>query len=512
MTFQKKIIFGGVSSTIGRIVINVLNLILIPTLFGALNKEELGIWFLLAQSTSFVGLMDLGLSPTLTRRIAMSKGSGFKSKKRNSSSVFIPPIEDLIATAKKTYNYLFWIVLIVTILIGFFFFDKLNYENLDKNTVYIAWIFISISNATNVWGSLWSSILRGLGYVGWDAVYDSITKSITILLQLAIALLGGGVIWLAVAGTLGAIALRISMYLFLKSREGELLKQEGEFDRRFLKNMLDPSIKAWVTALGAFIVLKTDQYFIAYFEGSDKIPSYHAAYQLIFNLYFVAVSFASSSSVFVSRLWHSNEIKKIHDLVFKNLRGGLVIFIAGGIYLYFNGQSIIELWLGEGNFVGLPILMIFTVMLFLEAQHVIVAHCSRATEDEAFAGWAMGAGVINLILTYLLIQKYGLMGVALSTLIAQLFTNNWYTLYRGFSRLKISFANYFNRVVVPVFSFGICIWGLLFLLNYVMEDLLFVITSFLLTCTLLGIYLLYSILGYEEIIQYIKVKINNDLD
>ena len=51
-------------------------LILLPVLFHALPKEELGIWLLFGQSWAAMGILDLGLTVTLTRRIALAKGKG----------------------------------------------------------------------------------------------------------------------------------------------------------------------------------------------------------------------------------------------------------------------------------------------------------------------------------------------------------------------------------------------------------------------------------------------------
>ena len=89
-------------------------------------------------------------------------------------------------------------------------------------------------------------------------------------------------------------------------------------------------------------------------------------------------------------------------------------------------------------------------MLLLEAQHVIFASAARSTEDEVYALWALGAGVLNLLLTWILVQRLGLLGVALGTLLAQITTNNWYAVVHPMSRLQISFATYAGRVLLPL--------------------------------------------------------------
>ena len=74
MSVTRRIAFGAGASWFSRGVTILLGLILLPVLFRHLPKEELGVWLLLGQSWAAMGILDLGIAVTLTRRIALAKG------------------------------------------------------------------------------------------------------------------------------------------------------------------------------------------------------------------------------------------------------------------------------------------------------------------------------------------------------------------------------------------------------------------------------------------------------
>jgi hypothetical protein len=58
-----------------------------------------------------------------------------------------------------------------------------------------------------------------------------------------------------------------------------------------------------------------------------------------------------------------------------------------------------------------------------------------------------------------------MLGLALSTLVAQALTNNWFMVYRALGRLEVSFAEHLRRVLIPCLVIFVTALGLGFLLN-----------------------------------------------
>jgi O-antigen/teichoic acid export membrane protein len=126
-----------------------------------------------------------------------------------------------------------------------------------------------------------------------------------------------------------------------------------------------------------------------------------------------------------------------------NTTAGMIIQIAAVSIIAVFGDYIMQLWLGKGHFVGWGILWVFCIMLTLENHHVIFARFGMSAKtDPTWGKMSIISGVINLTLTYIGVKLYGLMGVALGTMIAQMLTNNWYAVAKTLQIIQMRFMNY----------------------------------------------------------------------
>ena len=450
MSVTKRIAFGAAASWFSRGVTIILALVLLPVLFHHLAKEELGVWLLLAQTSALLFILDFGLSAVLTRRIALAKGKSGSDPEAPLNDETRREIADLVESGRRLFLALAFATFVISCLSGFIYLQNLRLTTLSVPVVWTAWAILCLSQSFGVWSQVWNCLLNGVGYVGWDAVLGSFIVTITLVAQIAALYVGGGLIALAAVAAVGLFVQRYLLLGFARRRRPELFQIRGKYDGALVRGMISPSLRAWATGVGILMVLNTDQFFIASLSGAAQIPAYRAAYLVIYNLNMMASTFAGASAVFISHLWQAGQIAEVHRVVVRNLRLGLGIMTSGGACILVLGPRLFDVWLGPGNFIGLPILTIFFVLTFLESQCYIITLGSRATEDEAFAIWALGAGVLKMTLSAILGLRYGLIGIAASTLIAQLATNHWYMVYRGLKRLGISLESHVVNVLLPV--------------------------------------------------------------
>jgi O-antigen/teichoic acid export membrane protein len=450
VSVTKRIVFGAAASWLSRGVTIVLSLVVMPVLFHYLGKEELGVWFLLAQTSALLLIFDFGLSFTLTRWIALAKGKSGSDPSVPLNEESRREIADLVESGRRVFFCLAIGTFLITTLSGFYYLQRLHLTTLSLPVVWTAWGILCLSQAFGVWAMVWNCLLNGVGYVGWDAVLNSFVTTATLLAQIGALYLGGGLVTLAAITAIGQFTQRFLLLGFARNRRPELFHIRGSYNGTLVWSMVAPSLKAWATGLGILMVLNTDQFFIASLAGVAQIPAYRAAFLVFYNLNQMASTAGGASAVFISHLWQAGQIAEVHRVVVRNLRFGLGIMAAGGACILVLGPRLFDVWLGKGNFIGHPILAIFFALIFLESQCYIVTLGSRATEDEAFAFSALGAGILKLALSALLGIYYGLLGIAASMLIAELFTNHWYMVYRGLKRLRISLESHLVTVILPV--------------------------------------------------------------
>lgn len=450
MSVTKRIAFGAAASWFSRGITILLGLVLLPVLFRHLPKEELGVWLLLGQSWAAMGILDLGVGITLTRRIAMAKGKSGGDPEAQLTEESKQEIADLVACGRRIYRFMAVGVFLVTCGLGFLYLRNLQLNSVSLGTAWLAWAILCAAQGFTVWGTVWTCLLQGVGYVGWDAIIASFVQAAMLTAQMIAVLCGGGLIALATLATFGAITQRFLTRWLARRRKPELFALKGNWNPKVLQGMTSLAFRAWLTAVGTMFIFNSDQFFIASAQGAEKIPAYRAAYLVVLNLNMLAITFASSSTVFVSCLWQACEFKQVHRVVQRNLRLGLLIMLSGAACVIALGSSLFDAWIGPGKFIGFPTLIVFTALLVFETHSFIIVASSRATEDEAFVVSTLTAGILKLCLSWLLMQRYGLLGIASGTLIAQLLTNNWFMAFRGLRRLRMSLRDHFQTVIMPV--------------------------------------------------------------
>ncbi|HEY2573642.1 MAG TPA: hypothetical protein VGH65_06225, partial [Verrucomicrobiaceae bacterium] len=346
MSLTRRIFFGAAASWFSRGLTILLGLILLPVLFRTLPKEELGVWLLLGQTWATLGILDLGFGVTLTRRIAFARGKSGSNPASPLSETTIKEIADLLATGVRIYRLLAVLSLILAFTLGAFYLRSLPLAEVAAASVWTTWAILCVSFALTTWATPWACLLQGVGYVGWDAVLTSFVAALTLVGQIAAALFGGGLISLATVAVVGALAQRFVFFAFARRKRPDLFRLKGSWQPECFQSMKPLALRAWLTAVGSSLILYTDQFVIASFEGASELPAYRAAWVLVHNFTIVAVTFATASGVFVSHLWQEQNIHQVHRLLLRNVRLGWLVMLGTATVLLFAGEALFDIWLG----------------------------------------------------------------------------------------------------------------------------------------------------------------------
>jgi len=449
MSTSRRIVFAAASHWFSRGVTIVLGLLLMPILLGHLPKEEVGIWLLLGQSWAVLGVLDLGFGVTLTRRIALAKGKSGGNPDTPLTPESLEEIADLVAAGRRISRWMAVGVFLISWSLGFIYLRNLDLHSTSHAAVWIAWTILCASQGLTVWATIWTCLLQGLGYVGWDALLVTAINGLVLLGQIMAVLLGGGVVSLASIATVGVMAQRLIIRGFAARRTPELFALKGRWNPAVVQGMPGLALRAWLSSLGTVLVFNTDGFFIASAEGAENIPAFRAAFLVVLNVHMLATVLSQSSFVFISQLWQAGQHEEVRAIVQRNLRLGLGFMICGGTAIFFAGESLFNVWLGPSNYVGPVTVAVFVLLFILEQQAFIISTGCRATDYEPFAAWMMVGGLLKLLLAFPMMQWLGLLGLALATLIAQLTTAHWFVTQHGLARLGYPWSRYIKSVLLP---------------------------------------------------------------
>jgi O-antigen/teichoic acid export membrane protein len=455
------IFFGGAAAGISRVLSIGLGLALMPVLFRHLPRHELGVWLLFGQTWTALGVFDLGFGVIMTRRIAFAFGRS-QSPDQNVSGAN-GEILDLVATGHRIYVVLAFCAFAISFGAGWLYLTTVEPSAQHSTEIWITWGVLCLGRACAIWTTASTCLMQGLGYVGWDTLIASFLNAVALVLQIGAVLLGFRMITLAGIAAMAALTQRAVVVIFLRKRKLGLLAGAGRWRFELFREMLPASLRVWLTTVGCLLVANSDPFFIASSQGASAIPSYRAAFVLIVNLHLIAGVFSAASPVFVSQLWQKNDLSQIKRVLVQNARIGLWTMACGAGAILSLGPTLFQSWLGPGNFIGYPVLVLFLVSFVLEHHANVFSTCARATGDEAYGLSSLGTGLLKLLLAWLLTRRFGLAGLAASTLLAQAILNDWFMVYRSVVRLKVNFGEHVLRVLVPcagLFMVALCV-GLL---------------------------------------------------
>ena len=421
------------------------NLLLLPVLFRHLPGDALGTWLLLGQAGALLGFLDFGMSNVLMRRVAFtSVPQGSEDPAARAQRLVA-----LMAPAKLLYRGAAVIAVALGLGAGWVFLGRVGLSAELRGAARVAWTLLCLSQAVNLSGGLWSAALAGLGHVAASAAVGSVNGLLTLTALAITALAGGGIQSLALVALAGSLVQRWATLQLVLRKEPSLRALPCRWDRSAADALLVPALKYWVTELGAVLLLRTDQFFIAGFRSPAQIPTYYAGYTLIYNMAMVAMAVGDASVVYVSRLWSEGRADAARILVLRGLRTGLALILSGAAVMFWIGDAVLGVWLGPGHFVGWPVFLTFCAMLALFVQQSLLFGFSRATEHEVYAPCYLAAGALNVLITWALIGPLGLLGVALGTLFAQMLTTNWFVPVTALRRLGIAGDAYLKQAVAP---------------------------------------------------------------
>ncbi len=251
------------------------------------------------------------------------------------------------------------------------------------------------------------------------------------LFKIILIVLNADVIFFSGAMTLNSFFYALFLIIFFRKEMMPLsiLKFKISTSISFLK-------ETWPLILsGLFIALYTriDHIMIRFFLDEEALGQYAVSSRITTTIYLISI--VLSTSLFPAILHaksrgpveYKKRLQSLSDFLFILAVGIGVLYLTIGkpIFLFFFGDKyipaseVLQVHIWSCVFVFLGIL--YSNWLIAEEQQI-------STLIRTFGG-----AVINIILNFLMIPRYGIMGAAISTLVAQFLAS-----YAGFALLKIS--------------------------------------------------------------------------
>lgn len=412
----RQTVLAAVASKGANILIGLLS---VPLTLRYLGAERYGLWATLSTLLMWVRIADFGIGNGLTNILIEAE-----AKQR----------PDL---ARKVIATTFWVLLMVMLALlavlrlawwGVAGTDAFDGHALSIDSEFSAAFAVTagillLSVPLSITSTTLRAYQQGMVVHSWEAVANIIS-----LLGLLLAIfMGAGVVGLvaASAGSSFVVAVLATIWLFCWSRPG-LRPRLSDFDRSEVPRLFTNGFERFVLQISALVLFESDNLIIAKFVGVEAVGPYALVHRMFYMLILAQTAILAPFSPAYADAAARNEWSWITWTFKRTLVIGMVVVgVLVGVLLL-NARVILHFWTG-GRF-DAP-----TVLILLMAIWTLIAAWGNT-----FAFLQMGLGRlrmqvicsclmagVNLLLSILWGQRYGVVGVLSATIVSYTVTSLW---------------------------------------------------------------------------------------
>lgn len=411
------------------------------------------------QFTGYLYLMDFGVRESIVRYTSRFNAKGYKTI-----------LNQILSTALVLYSFIA-LVSLLFVAVSAWFFPTLfgispELENEVRLVVLISGLTVSQAFIFNVF----SGILMGL-HRAYLANFFNILISL-IRAGLIVYFLGAGygivalsAIQLFIGFCTGIVLLFLALRMLNQAdlKFNFILRGRKRFSA-IARRLFNYSIFVFVNNIASKVIFATDAIVIGIFLPVSQVTFYAIPGSLIG---YLRQLMTASSYVFNPVTSHYAALGKQHQVrsvLSSGSRFNLFVGFPVAITYILLGTEFIGLWMGEeyADQSGAVIVVLGIAQLLTLHEYTLLGVLYGLSKHKVLAYWRIGEAVINLLLSIVLIQYYGLIGVAYGTAIPHIFIALVFLPLYARKACGISLSEYwlasFVRPVLGILPYVFAVW------------------------------------------------------
>lgn len=310
---------------------------------------------------------------------------------------------------KNSIWFSFFISLIVGLVIYFLNFYYPSILNIEPDLLYLALIFIPIS----LMSLLLKNLLVGIGEIKLDNKLTIYTRIITTLILVCIVSFFNIDVMIVIS--IFGIGLLIDFFLVYSKLKKEITYRY-KLSVKLLKKVSTFGFKAYLSAIFAFLVLKSDLFFVNYYLTKTDLGHYSLAVSFIDYIYILPVVIGTVLFQKLSSLKKNDEKYNLMKKITFTFSGVYFVFL---VIVYFLSEYLITFLYGE-QFRDSVILvnLLLIGIFFMGIETIQVQYLNTIGFPKEIIYYWIIALFINIAIILNFIEQYGLVAVAMSTVIS----------------------------------------------------------------------------------------------
>jgi len=433
----------NISSNMMQLIVNlVVTFIMAPIYLLMMGHHDYGLREMVLALIGYMGLLDLGMQPTVSRFVAMHNASG----ERHSLLVVYATSMLFMAAVGLLLAVLFW-------LWALSYPQTLAPETGGDIEKYVHYLLIVGANLLFLFPRLvMESYLEGFQRYYFKNIINIISTILFAVLTYNLMTRDNALVLFASLTTVFSLFRLVIFMAILRGPKLGVYLDLRVFSWVKLKEMLKFGVKSCIQGAAGTVETMSDRLVIGTILGPGSVPLYTIPYTLVSNINNITMTLTHVFMPMFSDLiprGDQQKIVKIYMVASKLVVGLVVVPMAVGVNLV--GGPFIHIWM-KGAFEQSTVQVIIALLSVYFAVPKLNPFAGRyltaINRHGIFARVGVFSALTNLTLSIMFVMKYGIIGAALGSVFPVFITTPIF-LAHACRHLGVTMSHYIQKTLLP---------------------------------------------------------------
>jgi O-antigen/teichoic acid export membrane protein len=417
----------------------IIGLVMLPFNLHHLGKDAYGLWMLTGSLTIHFSVLDLGYGGALTKFMAQYRAH------RNARA-----LNEIASTLFFVFAAIGVLAYLVAMVLAFNLEHIFRLDAAQAETGKWILLTVGLTIAMNFPFSVYGGVISG--FQRYDANnMVAIGSSITVALVNVVVLTSGyGLITLVISTT----AVRMLAYFIYRRNAYRIYPalsiKWSLFRRDRLKEATSFSVYASIIDWANKLNYELDEVVIGAFMGSGPVAVWAVADRIISGVQRLTNQLNGVLFPVIVESDATNRIARLQKLLVEGTRLSLATVAPIAVMLIMLAHPLVHAWVGDKMIESAVVIQILAVAVALRVGNATGTTLLKGSGQVRYLAFVnIATGVVNLLLSALLIRAFGLVGVAAGTLAPIAFSSIFVLFPASVRRVDMTVGQGFRRAVWP---------------------------------------------------------------
>ncbi|HAT03328.1 MAG TPA: hypothetical protein DCS29_00935 [Candidatus Magasanikbacteria bacterium] len=422
-SMKDKIFFGTTTGTVFKFIGVLIGFVTVPLILKSLGVEMYGVYTLLVSVTGFLGFTNFGLTTALTNEINYLR----TDKKWNEINKIFSSVCMFFLVITLPLVLLISAGLYTDILDLSFFLKGFEHQEDYVRVVLSVLLIFAIFRILFI--DTVRALYHGVNMVSRYNTYNIVWAAFYGVVLVIFLFTKPTLLDLIIFQGLSEI-IRLVIFIYLFKRMHIWFRMHPRlFAIRDISLVAKSGMAFFILSITTSIILKTDHLLLSHYIGVSSIAVYAIGYKL-FKLASDALPVATAAYPLVAGLHQEDDVRGLQILYHRTLRLNMIVKFIPFIFICLYARQIITLWVGADLFYSqlLVVIFFFSFVSFTwSGSHWLFINAMSLHKTQVAP--SILEATLNIALSVLFVQVWGLVGVALGTVVANMITVGIYLPY-----------------------------------------------------------------------------------